>query len=91
VRGHECSFPKSTQEPEIDHCGDEIMLLEEERENVERRHETSPLLHVWRALPSSATRDLSPQFNGVTVAMLVTSTASINQRLVRLMRASYLD
>jgi len=35
-----------------------IVLSEEERKDVERRHETSPPLHVRRALPSSATRDL---------------------------------
>jgi hypothetical protein len=54
------------------------VLSEEERKDVERRHGTSPLLHVRRALLSSAIRDLSLQFNGFRVVSFITSTALIN-------------
>ncbi len=63
-------------------AGNVIVLLEEERKDVERMHRTSPLLQVRRALPSSATRDLSLQFIDFTVALLVTSTAPIIQGLL---------
>lgn len=58
------------------------MLLEEERKDVERRHETSPLLTFRRALPSSATRDLSRQFIGFRVVPLSTSTI-LNSNLLQ--------
>ena len=80
VCGHRISILRQTYKKQrFIIAGNVIVLLEEERKDVERMHRTSPLLQVRRALPSSATCDLSPQFKDFTVALLVTSTAPISK------------